>query len=108
MLPSINRLTKKTDFENVRQNGKHTTTPLFSLSWVKNNTETSRFGFIVSKKISMKAHERNRIKRMMRESVRNNLLKAKKGYDFVVVAKNGILHETHGTIESELVSKINA
>src|SRR5882724_6570707 len=99
MLASINRLTEKTDFENVRQKGKFISSKLFSISYVKRdsiaalqNDTPSRFGFIVSKKISMKAHERNHIKRTLREFFRNNLTSMKSGYDYVIVAKVGILH----------------
>jgi len=113
MLPASNRLTKKIDFENVRQKGKFITTKLFSISYVKRdsiaslqNDVPSRFGFIVSKKISMKAHERNHIKRILREIFRNNLDNIKGGVDFVIVAKVGIAHATHGTIETELTNAI--
>lgn len=106
MLSSVNRLTQKSDFLYVRQNGKFISTPLFSVSWVKNDLSASRFGFIVSKKISMKAHERNRVKRILREVARENLDSVKQGFDFVVVAKVGILHATHGTIETELTNAI--
>ncbi len=102
MLPSKNRLTKKSDFENVRQNGKFNTTPLFSISFVKNGKDLSCFGFIVSKKVSMKAHERNKVKRILREFFRKNLDSVKVEQDIVIIAKPGILHATRATIETEL------
>ncbi len=104
MLPASNRLTKKTDFEAVRQKGKFYTSKLLSISYAKRKQKELpvRFGFIVSKKISMKAHERNKIKRTLREFFRLNLNKIKPGYDFVVVAKVGILHAMHATIETTL------
>jgi len=105
MLPIKNRLTKKSDFENVRQNGKFISNKYFSVSYVKTEGEL-RFGFIVSKKISLKAHERNYIKRTLREIVRLNLNKIKGTFDFVVLAKPGIVHTPHDTIEAELLKII--
>ena len=104
MLAHNNRLTNKSDFEVVRQNGKFFTTPLFSFSYFdKKNNEDPRFGFIVSKKISTKAHVRNRVKRILRELVRKNINGMKQGVDIVISVKPGIVHATNGTIETELV-----
>lgn len=104
MLASINRLTKKTDFENVRQNGKHESYSYFSISYFdRRDSKPSRFGFIVSKKISMKSHDRNRVKRILREITHKNLSEVKKGFDFVIVAKPSIMHATSVTIEASLL-----
>ena len=91
MLAKPNRLIKKKDFDSVFKNGRK-----YSLSGVKiylkinnNNLEQSRFGFIVSKKISRKAVVRNRIKRRLREIVRANLADIKKGVDVVIVVLPG-------------------
>lgn len=105
MLPKENRLTEKSDFENVRQNGKFITTPLFSISFVK-RVGASRFGFIVSKKVSMKAHERNYVKRILREFFRKNLDSVKPGYDFLIITKPRILHASNDTIETNLKNVI--
>ena len=127
MLPKANRLTEKSDFENVRQNGKHVSTPVFTAAYVRREILSprsdrdsrmtavvadglthgsaptiSRFGFIVSKKISMKANVRNRVKRIFREFFRKNIASVKEGMDIVIVAKPGIIHADHATIESTL------
>ncbi len=104
MLPRENRLTKKDDFENVRQNGRFITSKNFTVSFLnKKNKEESRFGFIVSKKISTRAVDRNKIKRVLREIVRKNLDLVKKGTDFVIIPKPGVLHTNHGKLEVELI-----
>lgn len=107
MLPRANRLTEKLDFENVRQNGKFVSMKFFSVSILdRGDKSTSRFGFIVSKKISTKANERNKVKRMLREIVRRNLMKVKNGFDFVVITKRGIIEASDATIEKQLMSVI--
>jgi ribonuclease P protein component len=58
---------------------------------VKNNDlEFSRFGIIVSKKISNKAVVRNQIKRRLREAINNREEKIKKGMDIIIVALEDI------------------
>jgi ribonuclease P protein component len=103
MLPRNNRLSAKNDFENVYQNGKSVSTPLFKILVLKNNEEDPRFGIVVSKKVSTKANERNKVKRIIREFVRGNLRNIAKGCDYVIVVKASILHADHATIESELL-----
>src|SRR5579864_6129836 len=108
MLPPQNRLTKKSDFEKVRQNGKFISSKIFSLSLFDRKDEReARFGFIVSKKISTKSHDRNRIKRILREIVRKNLSGVKSGIDYVIIVKSGIMHATNDTIEAQLKDLIN-
>ena len=54
-----------------------------------NNLEYPRLGLTVAKKYLKRAHDRNRIKRLCRESFR--LLQHQlPNYDFVIVAKAGI------------------
>ncbi len=74
---------------------------------MKKSKGEPRFGFIVSKKISTKAHERNKVKRILREIVRKNIFRMK-GRDYVIVAKSGILHAKHDMIEDELEKVIGS
>lgn len=106
MLPKASRLTEKKDFENVRQKGKFIRTNLFTVSCLINNKEESRFGFIVSKKVSMKAIQRNRIKRMLRETVRLHVDEIKKGMDFVIVAKSSVVQALRDTLETDLLKTL--
>jgi ribonuclease P protein component len=103
MLPKINRLSKRGDFERVRNEGEFRTFPFFLISYLdRKDSHPSRFGFVVSKKISTRAHVRNRVKRVLRECVRRNLRSAKQGFDFVIIAKASILRASNDTIESGL------
>ncbi len=52
----------------------------------KNNLEFSRFGVVVSKKVG-NAVVRNRVKRLFREMIRNNLSYIKRGYDIIIISK---------------------
>jgi len=90
MLPRINRIKKKKDFETIFKNSKGFKNNLFILRISKNNLGLNRFGFVVSKKISKKAIIRNRIKRRMSEAIKGEAQKIKTGTDLVLIASPGI------------------
>ncbi len=91
MLKKEFRLRKQKDFENVFNRGVYFSEKFLILKAVENNLPFSRFGFVVSKKISKKAVERNRVKRLMSESIRLFQKKIKPGFDVVFVSRAGIV-----------------
>lgn len=91
MLPPANRLTGKSSFDEVKLNGTTFQSKSFGLAVRKRgDSKPTRFGFIVSTKLSKSAVERNRARRILRESVRLNLGKITNGFDIAFLAK-GIL-----------------
>jgi ribonuclease P protein component len=84
MLPLKNRLKKEKDFENVFKNGRGFNENLLRLKIIPNDLADSRFGFVVSKKYSKKATERNSIKRRLREITQKDILNIKEGFDVVL------------------------
>ena len=72
MLPKENRLKKKSAFNAPYKTGKTIHKDGITLFCGKNKTGDypTKIGFVVSKKIHKRAVKRNRIKRLMRESVR--------------------------------------
>ena len=67
----------------------------------KNNMQ--RFGFVASKKTG-NAVQRNRIKRLFREFVKNNKEKFKEGTDYIFVGK-AVLKEKLGTLKYEDIER---
>lgn len=63
------RLTRDADFQRVRRDGRSWAHPLLILRASPGPAPT-RFGFIVSKKVG-KAHDRNRVRRRLREICRS-------------------------------------
>jgi len=98
MLKKHLRLVKQKDFENVFDKGRYFSEDFLSLKVVKNNLDNFRFGFIVSNKISKKAITRNRIKRLLRESIRLLHKDIKPGFDGVFVSKNKAVDKSFGEI----------
>jgi ribonuclease P protein component len=90
MLPLKNRLKKEKDFESVFKNGRGFNEGLLRIKITPNGLVSSRFGFIVSKKYSKKATERNNLKRRLRDIVKKNLLDLKEGFDVVLFAVPGL------------------
>ncbi len=86
MLPAANRLKKERDFERVFKKGEKTRGRFFLLKFADNNLSQTRFGIAVSKKVSSRATERNKIKRKIREAIGQNLSSVKQGFDVVLLA----------------------
>ena len=102
MLPPKNRLVKKNDFERLFKKGSFLNSQLFSLRFIKNGLADSRFGFVVSAKISKKAVERNKIKRRLRESIRAILENIHPGVDVSITTKPTIKNKKFEDIIEEI------
>lgn len=72
MLPKEYRLKKRSAFSATYRTGKsfHIDGITMFCGREKNNDSPARIGFVVSKKVHKRAVKRNRMKRLMRESVR--------------------------------------
>lgn len=81
------RLLTKSDYNQVFSDAKRLSTSEFIVLYRKNNQDDSRLGLAISKKILAKSHDRNRIKRIIRESYRQANVAS---YDIVVLAKTAI------------------
>lgn len=104
MLPKPNRLARRRDFAAVYGRKKSWANPLLVLHvrWhPKENAgaETRRFGFSVSKKVG-KAHDRNGVKRRLREICRlvgnpSDGEAWRQGFDAVFVARSESAHASY-------------
>ena len=100
MLDKRNCLKKKKDFQKVIKKGKKIEKDFLVLKFFENSLkDVSRIGFIVSQKISKKAFLRNRIKRRLREIVKDNLDNLKPGYDLIFFTKKAIKEKDFLEIE---------
>ena len=90
MLTKINRLKKEKDFEKIFKKGKSFKNSFLILRIVPNNLEESRFGFIVSQKVSKKAVLRNKVKRRLRDIIQKNITEIKKGKDVALIVLPGL------------------
>ncbi len=80
MLPSGMRLRRSRDFQAVYRVRKSWASPHLALyvrfrsEGVRDGAPPVRLGFVISKKIAKRAHDRNRLKRRLREISRNRIL----------------------------------
>ncbi len=79
--------------------------PIFGWLSLENNDDQKKFGFVISKKISKRAVDRNKIKRRLAESIKKHLNDFEKGIRIVFLAKKEILNKNIKEIEEE-ISKI--
>ena len=105
MLPKINRVKKKKDFEEIFKKGKSFRSSFFILRVTKNDLGLNRFGFVVSQKISKRAVVRNKIRRRLAEAVKAETKSMKAGADLVIIALPGIEKEDFSQIK-ETIHKI--
>ena len=82
-------------------------TPLFGAVCFFDETDEIKFGFVISKKISKRAVDRNKIKRRVKNIIDNNKKVVHNGYDYVIIIKKGILELTYKEMEKELLKLIS-
>jgi len=103
MLKKTNRLLKNTDFARIMRRGRAIASGDFLLKYVKTDGSQSRFGFMISAKVSKKATERNILKRRMREIIRGGSEIIGGGYDLVFIARKSALDLTFLELKSETI-----
>ena len=79
-------LNRNTLFKRAYARGQSTANKYMAVYVLKNRLPYNRFGITVTKKIG-KAVVRNRVRRIIKESIRLNQDKFKQGYDIVFVAR---------------------
>jgi len=82
------RLGKSGEFTRVFQNGRRATDKFFKVIAVQGNSEYPRLGMVVAKRHIPRAVNRNRVKRIIRESFRSHQDQLR-GLDVVVMACEG-------------------
>ena len=103
MLVAKKRITKEKEFEKIF--GKHEVLRAGSLSLriCPNGLDFSRFGFVVSKKVSKKAVVRNKIRRRLSAIVADKMDEIKPGYDVILSAMIGAEGKGYGDLENDLL-----
>lgn len=92
MLPQGFRLSKSQTIQLVLKKGRYKHVgSLFLAKWLPNKKLNHRITIVASSKISKRAVDRNKIRRVLTNNLPANLLQGSKNYDIVVVVKKGIL-----------------
>ena len=100
--PKKARLLTKADYSKVFNKSVKVSDAFFLILIHINSKENSKLGLIVSKKVDKRAVQRNRIKRLVRESFRNHSFQT--ACDFVVMARGKISEKKNAEIFNSLES----
>ena len=98
-----NVLRKKSDFDSIYNRGKSVGDRYLVLFYRKNNLPYNRTGFLASKKVGNSV-QRNRARRLMKESYRHIEKGLPTGYDFIIIARNTISGKKCMEVERSLMS----
>lgn len=94
------RLRSKKDYDNVFANAQKIATKNFLILYRNNSVNHARLGLIIAKKVANKAHDRNRLKRIVRENFRT------KSYlpavDIIFLARAGLADIESGVLRNNL------
>lgn len=93
---------KKEGFRNVFRKGVYVKGRFISLKKTENNLSHIRAGFVVGQKIAKKAAERNRIKRILRETAKSYIYKAKTGMDLILLPSPDIKNKKSTDVKEEI------
>ena len=89
MLARKYKIKNAEDFDKVKRHGKLYQFKMFAVAILKREEDgdVSRYGFVISKKISNLSTKRNRLRRILDDAVRYNVTRTKDGHDVVFLAK---------------------
>lgn len=107
MLAKKLKITGAKDYARVQNEGLVFQSNSFGVAYVhREDSQPSKFGFIVSNKIAKDAVDRNRLKRAMSEAVRLNTIRLVEGFDVVFLTKSSILKVSTSDIMKEVVNSL--
>ncbi len=92
-----NTLSKKKDLDQIFKTGLSFYCSVLGLKYLPNTLGFNRLGIVIGLKVSKKAVIRNKIKRQIREIVKNDFPKTEISYDLVIIAIKGL--ETKNFLE---------
>jgi len=101
MLSKEYRLTRRNQFTYVYKKGESSPAKNLILIYVKSKSNSLKVGFSVSKKIGNSV-VRNKVKRRLREAFRTRLQNIQVGYNYIVIARQGIEKNSYKEIANSL------
>jgi ribonuclease P protein component len=93
-------LVRAAEFRRVLRRGVRLGGPLFLMVAVENDHGHHRLGLTVSRKVG-RAADRNRVKRLLRESFRRSTLGGARGFDLVLVPRTEMVERTQPEVDRE-------
>jgi ribonuclease P protein component len=93
MLNKKNRIQKNAEFTKIFKRSRPIVSGhLMIRSVFSNNSDNTRFGFVISNKIEKRATRRNLLKRKLRAIAQSLISEIKSGYSVVVIVRPGYIY----------------
>lgn len=92
------RLHRAEDFERLRRTSRSQQHPMMLLSYVPNGLDHNRYGFITSKRLG-KAVKRNRVRRLLRETIHLIHPRMQSGFDLVIIARHPLIGQPFSVVQ---------
>ena len=106
MLKKQFRVTKEKDFQKVYKKGLFNNGKYLKINLLSNRRDLSRIAVVVSKKTEKKATKRNKVKRIVREAVKEIYLNLSDGYDIILNVKKEALEASKEDIKKDLLETL--
>ena len=101
-MQNIETIKSNRDFQRVYKRGKRAWNSNFTIYYLKNHRDETRFGITVTKKIG-NAVERNRLKRRIKEIIRHHREILPIGYDIIIIPKKNTNDLVFNQLEKSLL-----
>jgi len=92
MLKSQHRIRKDREYKKIFRFSKSQRSGNLEIKYFKNNSDITRFGFVISNKVEKKATRRNSLKRKLRAMAKEVINNLKAGFDVIVIVKSNYAH----------------
>lgn len=106
MLSRSLRLTDNKDFQNVYRRGRYNATALLSVNVLPNKVGVTKVGVVASKKAAKKSHDRNAVKRKVREAVRLAYPRLVTGQNIIISIKAPAVSADYKSLERDLLGSL--
>ena len=105
MLSKKYRMKKNSQFDYIFRNGKTIKSGKLLIFYSSSKSKSFKIGIVVSKKIG-KSVTRNHVKRLLRESIHQNLHNLNNNLNYIFVARQGIEELTFNEINTTILGLI--
>ena len=99
--PQLTMLTRPQDFAALQSDGTLRSHPLLSVRFLRTGLEVTRFGFSTGRKLGG-AVVRNRVRRRLREALRDMAPSFQPGWDVLIIARPALVDADHETLVGAL------
>ncbi|MBT3690143.1 ribonuclease P protein component [bacterium] len=103
MLFKLKSITKEKDFKEIARKGRIASSQEITLKVLKSDIEDNRFGIVISKKVSKKAIERNKLKRQIKEIIKLELKSLKNGHSILILVSPRMIGKEYNEIKEILL-----